>query len=423
MQMRAILLAYVWPEVDASAAGWRSENLIQCLEHSGYTVAVWSHAADSEVRERWERRGNSTRIVKLNCEGFNAALLDWQPDLILFDRFLTEEQFSWRVRETLPNCLRIIDTQDLHFLRHHRESEWHARKAEFANTAPATTFSAQTINTATQAKMLRELGAILRSDLTLVLSAAEMEILQGLAVPAERLFYFPLCSRADSSHFANRAPSERSDLAFIGNFRHPPNADAIEVLISKIWPEIRAKHPSLKLHIAGAYPSKDLSARIRKSPGVVLHNQVPDAHAFLSDKLALLAPLRFGAGLKGKILDAWRVGTAVLTTSIGAEGLFPGENWPGIVEDNFSDWADCLSQLQANQTIYPNAAAIHLEKYFNSVDFFSSFAKKLHELRKELGTVRSKNWLGELLWTQQLRSTEFFSRWIEARESQKQNSI
>ena len=115
---------------------------------------------------------------------------------------------------------------------------------------------------------------------------------------------------------------KRSGFAFIGNFRHAPNADAVQWLM-RLWPHIRSRLPEASLHIYGAYPGQQHMALHAPRKGIHVHGHVADVSAPLHKHRVMLAPLRYGAGVKGKVLDAWAHGMPVVTTPIGAEGVLP----------------------------------------------------------------------------------------------------
>ena len=111
------MVASVWPEPRSSAAGSRTLQLIQGFLDQGYTVSVASVAKHTEYEADLEALGVSTHTIELNSSSFDHFITKLQPDVVVFDRFMTEEQFSWRVAEAFPHALHVLDTQDLHFLR------------------------------------------------------------------------------------------------------------------------------------------------------------------------------------------------------------------------------------------------------------------------------------------------------------------
>src|SRR4051812_41324447 len=122
MSPRLLYIGYVWPEYTASAAGVRNWSIVESLLAAGWKIRYQSHAKPNDFTARLEALGVETACIAANDPAFDASVRDFSPDFALFDRFVTEEQFSWRVREVCPDALRILDTQDLHFLRKAREA-------------------------------------------------------------------------------------------------------------------------------------------------------------------------------------------------------------------------------------------------------------------------------------------------------------
>ena len=262
---------------------------------------------------------------------------------------LLQEYYSFRVRELAPAALRVLDMQDMHSLRAAREA------AAKAGASPAEVLACQP--DAAAPDCLRELAAIHRSDLTLVCSPVELELLSrhyGIPmcklVPAP-LFFLPslydpgtfgresasssggggssgTCSSIDGGDGAPTCPgfSTRQHVMMIGNFRHKPNLDSVREAC-RLWPLVRQWLPASQqppeLHIYGSYPPGSASQRFhRPREGIHLKGFAPSLDIMLSYRL-LLAPLRFGAGLKGKVADSWWHGLPVVTTPVGAEGMWP----------------------------------------------------------------------------------------------------
>ena len=114
----------------------------------------------------------------------------------------------------------------------------------------------------------------------------------------------------------------RRDFVFIGNYRHAPNWDAVQVLAKTIWPQIRSQIPDAKCYIYGAYTPAKAQQFHQPKKGFYIAGWAQDAQDVLAKARVNLAPLRFGAGLKGKIFDAMQVGTPTVMTDIAAEGIF-----------------------------------------------------------------------------------------------------
>src|SRR4051812_31146501 len=117
---KLLIIGYVWPEPNSSAAGSRMLGLIRLFLAQDWEIIFVSAAALSEHRANLMEFGVEEKAIALNDSSFNEYLKRFQPDAVLFDRFFTEEQFGWRVEQVCPQALRLLDTEDLHSLRHVR---------------------------------------------------------------------------------------------------------------------------------------------------------------------------------------------------------------------------------------------------------------------------------------------------------------
>ncbi|MEW9798639.1 glycosyltransferase [Alteromonas sp. CYL-A6] len=400
----AVIIGYVWPEPDSSAAGQNMMALMRQLTDAGMQVTFMTAAADSAHKADLSALGVSAIPVSLNCSSFDEQLAELNPSLVIFDRYMTEEQFSWRVRRACPDAIRILNTEDLHFLRN-------ARHDAVKSGLPA---SQASLNTTL---MQRELASILRSDLTLLVSREEQRLLsQELGVPPDQLVYHPLPVIAAENE--PRGFDARSDFVFIGNFRHAPNWDAV-LQLQQCWPAIRKALPSAVLRIYGAYPPKKATAMHNPARGFFIEGWADDASEVIRQARVLLAPLRFGAGVKGKLLSAMALGTPSVTTSIGAEGIASATDWPGAVSDDADEFAREAVALYTDPARWQHAQAATqpcIAQYLNQPDADTLLAR-LDALLKDPDAFRRARYLQGMLWHHTLRSTQYMSQWIEAKNT------
>ncbi len=318
---------------------------------------------------------------------FQQKLIDF--DLVIFDRFIMEEYYGWMVREALPEALQILDMQDVHFLRRARQ--------ETPSIDP------KTIRSDT---LLRELGSIYRVDGTLVISSYEYALLQDFGIPQNLLCHYPMYAEKMQSVPAFDA---RAGFSFLGNFRHAPNLDAALYLLS-IWPRVLEKIPHATLHLFGAYPVKSISDKVRSAKGVKLHAHVPDAKESLASTLVQIVPLRFGAGIKGKILSSWMAGTPVVTSSIGAEGMHDGEHFGGSIVDDEAIFIEEALRLATHESAWKkaqNQGALLLETLFNRALLEEKLMQFIETRRME-----EQNLIGSILRHDTCARTRYFSKWL-----------
>ena len=405
--MKLLWIGTVWPEPDASAAGSRTMRLLEACQDAGYEVRFASPCQENLHQKALESRGIRTARLLPNDSGFDSYISEYKPELVCFDRFMIEEQFSWRVREHAPEALRILDTVDLHSLRRERQ-----RSVTSGDRSPSTALSDDT---------LRELAAIYRSDLSLIISRTEASLLQDrFGVPSSLLevtgFFYP-----DPLPF--REHEERANLVFIGNGLHAPNVDAVRLLKHTLWKPIRTTLaergvPDVELHIYGAYLSQEILQFDNAREGFRVKGKTDDLYGTLQQYRCSLAPLRFGAGLKGKISDGWMVGTPSVATPIAAEGMSSEERFGGVIEECFEQYPQRVADLYTEKDAWDNAQETGREiltTLFSQTTNARAFQERLARLMREGAQLREQNIVGSILWYHGLRSTEYFSRWIECK--------
>lgn len=411
--MNVLVIGYVWPEPASSAAGYRMLALLDAFRQQHWDVTFASPAEKSIHRADLPARGIREVNIALNCTSFDDFVRELAPDLVMFDRFMMEEQFGWRVEKHCPNAIRLLDTEDLSCLRHARHQACKRTSSVSLDVEPALLFS-------DHAK--REVAAILRSDLTLMISQAEIELLTStFRVAPELLQYTPFMQPQLSSQALAKLPgfSERENFIAIGNFRHAPNWDAVLWLKQSIWPHIRQLLPQTELHIYGAYPPPKATALHDPRQGFLIKGWADDAHEVMQKARVNLAPLRFGAGLKGKLVDALACGTPSVTTSVGAEGMRDSQRWPGPVEDTsdaFAHAAVSLYQQPEKWMQCQREGFLLHDQHFDFQRHADALISRLHELKASLETHRLNNFTGAMLRHHTLKSTQYMAQWIEAKQ-------
>lgn len=406
-----LIIGFVWPEPNSSAAGSRMLQLIKQFQQQGYSITFASPAMDSEFMVDLASLNVEKKSINLNCSSFDTFIKELNPSAVLFDRFMIEEQFGWRVAENCPDALRILDTEDLHCLRSARQKAFKAHR-NFTIT-----------DTLKEDIAKREIASILRCDLSLMISEFEMELLKTtFKIDEKLLYYLPfLLETISEETFENLPPfEERKGLIFIGNFLHEPNWNAVQYLKETIWPLLRKQLPDADLNIYGAYPSQKVMQLHNPKEGFHIKGRATDANEVVQNARIVLAPLRFGAGIKGKLIEAMQCGTPSVTTSIGAESMQGNLPWNGFVSDEVNQFTTATTQLYRDKKLWTqaqlNGIAIINDRY-SKEQFQDDFALKIQFLRSNLPQHRLDNFLGTLLQHHTLNSTKYMSRWIEAKNS------
>jgi O-antigen biosynthesis protein len=431
--MQVLIIGYVWPEPNSSAAGSRMMQLITAMRAQNWQVTFSSPAQPSDHMADLTQHGVPCQAIELNNESFDQYISDLNPNIVIFDRFMMEEQFAWRVEKFCPTALRILNTEDLHSLREARQKA--LKKGEYfelSNSDPAN--SEQIAQYLHSDLAIREVAAIFRSDLTLMISPIEVELLtEHFQVPKQQLMYLPFMLDPLSKKEIEQLPSfeEREHFISIGNFRHAPNWDVVLQLKQHIWPLIRQQLPKAEMHIYGAYPPPKATQLHNAKQGFHIKGWAEDAKTVMKSARLCLAPIRFGAGIKGKLSDAMECGTPSITTELGSEGMLINDS----NKNGNGDWNGEIinsQQMIENPQVFADAAikayqdaAMFIRYQKNGFEILAQqydknywqelFVNRLTEQYKNLQVTRGHNFFGLMLRHHSMKSTQYMAQWIEAK--------
>lgn len=406
-----LIFGLQYPEPNSTAAGSRMLQLIDIFKGMGFEIHFACAQPETKFSVDIEALGIAQHNIQLNDSFTKLLLADIKPKIVLFDRFVTEEQFGWMVDEVCPTVLKILDTEDLHFLRENREKivkKRISKKREFELSE----------------KAKREIAAIYRCDLTLMISKIEIDILvEKFQIPDQLLVYIPFFLDTNSIN-QNVSPkySNRNHFVSIGNFKHAPNLDMVKQLRDDIWPQISQQLPNAEWHIYGAYLPKHIKKWNNPKKGIIAKGRAEDAKDTLQNYKVMLAPLRYGAGIKGKLIDSMRAGTPSVTTSVGAEGITSKENWPGFVEDDYLKFVSSAVELYTNEDLWKVKHKMGFEVLnlnFDKKHYSDKFKDIIEGSLQNLEELRQNNTVGALLKHHLHRSTKFMSLWIEEKNKEK----
>jgi len=398
-----LFIGYVWPEPTSSAAGSRMLQLIHFFKNLGAKVVFSSPAKQSVHVHNLLSEGVQQKEIELNNTSFDDFLKDLQPEIVVFDRYMMEEQFGWRVAEHAPNAMRILDTEDLHFLRNERQKSLKG-SADITNDVLLNSELAK-----------RELASIYRCDVSLIISEVEMKLLKEVFKVDEKLLcYLPfLLPQKKENMFSFQ---QKEDFIFIGNFIHAPNWDAVLALKETVWPIIRKELPKAKLHIYGAYATEKVYNLHNEKENFLVHGWAENSFEVIQKARIMLAPLRFGAGLKGKLLEAMQAQTPSVTTSVGAEGINGNYNWNGFIFDNPMDFAHAsvalyLEEEQWQQAVKNGNRILNMR--FDASVHKLNFKTTLDIISEDINAHRTSNFIGSMLLQQTTQACKYLSKWIE----------
>jgi len=302
---RALVLDATTPEPDRDAGSLTCFRLIEALQRAGYKTTF---AAETNLLFMPDATGALQRLgVECLYAPYVRSLEAYLKenggmfDVVLLFRKDVAARMRPLVRRYCPRARIVFHTTDLHFLREHRRAELE-RDAQVA----------------TNAERIRreELGLVKSVDATVVHSTLEREVLADEA-PGAKVFVFPWIL----DPVRNIAPFRpRRDIAFLGGYRHPPNVDAVLYFAKEIWPLVRARRPDMRFKVIGAdVPDEILALNGRDNVDVV--GYVPDLGPAFDTLRLSVAPIRYGAGIKGKVAMSLAHGVPGVVTTCAAEGM------------------------------------------------------------------------------------------------------
>jgi len=402
-----LVIGHVWPEPKTTAAGQRMLQLLTAFQSFGCTITFASTATKTEFSVDLKAMGVAEVAIEMNNASFDHFVAELRPELVIFDRFMVEEQFGWRIADHCPEALRILNTEDLHSLRETR-AECFKKEKDFE--------IADWLN---GNKTKREIASIFRSDVTLLVSEEEVHLLkEHIGINDKLLLLLPFMLDEINEETTGKWPdfSKRTDFITFGNGRHLPNVDAINYLKREIWPMIRKRLPEANVHVYGAYLPDSVKIMHNPEEGFLVHGWIDDLEAEVKKRKVLLAPLRFGAGIKGKLTLAMQNGTPNMTTSIGYEGMAYGESWGGMVADTPQEFAQKAVKLYLEEPEW-TITQEHGIELINTHYAKANLQKRLYEaitnLRKTLAAHRTQNFIGQMLQHQANAATKYMGKWIE----------
>lgn len=232
------------------------------------------------------------------------------------------------VRRYAPQARVVLNTVDLHFVRQERE----ARLDQ----------SEEKLQLAEKMKQ-QELAVMQKTDATILLNSREVELVRELA-PQVKTFMLPLIQEVPGSR---RAFSERAHIVFLGGFAHPPNADAVLFFCTEVLPLVKARLAGVKFIVVGSNPPQ--SVLERASADVDVRGFVENLDEIFDNCRLSVAPLRYGAGMKGKIVTSLSYGVPCITTSIGSEGMGLSDGVNITIQDEAGAIADAVVELYSSE--------------------------------------------------------------------------
>jgi glycosyltransferase involved in cell wall biosynthesis len=346
-----LMISRIAPPADRDAGSLRQLRLIELLLADGHALTLLARdGAEPGQREAALALeamgvevvlGDPDRSPAAAGAGrppldLEALLARARPDLVWLSFYDVAAAYLPALRRWAPGARAVVDTVDVHCLRE-------ARAAELSGD-PAARAGAQRTRE-------REVAAYGAADGLIAVSDDDAAHLRALApgVPVS------VISLVHPPEPEGPGPDARDGALFVGNFRHAPNVDAALFLCREVWPRVRAVLPGARLTLAGGEPPPEVQALA--GDGVTVTGWVPAMAPLLDAARVSVAPLRFGAGVKGKIAEALAHGVPVVTTTIGAEGMDLVDGEHALVVDDAAGIADAIVRLHTDGALWTALAA------------------------------------------------------------------
>lgn len=340
---RVLVVDATMPDPARDSGSLRLCSILRILDEQGWSVVF--HPDDGRTDD-----AGIDRLGALGCEVLRGTDIGSLPDwlrrhghslhAVVLCRHTVAGQYADAVRRHAPQARLLFDTVDLHFVREERAA---ALSGHSAMAGPAS-----------QSRR-SELALIEKADTSFVVSPYEKELL-GQLLPKAKVVVLSNIHAVDGS---SRPHADRRDLVFIGGAGHPPNVDALRWIASEILPRLRKALPDIRVHALG--DTLDPLRRELDVPGLQLHGRVADLTPWLDGCLASLAPLRFGAGVKGKINMAMSHGVPVIATTLAVEGMQLQHDRDVLIADDAGAFVDAALRLRDDAMLWDRLSVNGME--------------------------------------------------------------
>ena len=339
------------PMWDRASGSLRLFNYIKILKEQGNHITFLARlgSTDQKYRETLQQMGvevyeNDENALKFAGYTVNA---DWPPipydiifeerkfDLAILSFWYHAEYYLDIIRKKSPATKIIIDTVDIHFVREMREAQL---KKDKRLEREAKQRKEREINVYRQADRLWVVTEADRQHIKQYVANTPIDIVPNIHEPVQ----------------AKKTFAQTSDLLFVGNFSHRPNVDAVLYFVNEIFPEVKKELQNVRFFVVGNNPPPEIQRL--NNQDIIVTGFVPDLKPYLIKARISVSPLRYGAGMKGKVGEALSYGLPVVTTSIGAEGMNLIHEKHVLIADQPHDFARQIVRLYNDETLWQKLA-------------------------------------------------------------------
>jgi GT2 family glycosyltransferase len=357
------------PTYDKDAGSLRMFNILKILSELGHKVTF---IGDNLMRLEPYTQELQQEGVEVIYVPYVVSVKDYIHEfgryfsVVILSRSHIAIKHIDMVKSSCPKARIIYDTVDLGFLRE-------SRRAKIENNEKLLE----------EAERLKSTDLYLsrNSDLTLVVSQVE----KSLLLKENPLLNVGIVSIIQRVAKPQKSFSERKGILFVGGFDHLPNIDAVIFFVKEIFPVIKQRLPDLTFCIAGSNPPDQVLAL--KSSHVIVTGYVRDLTPYVESSKVFVAPLRYGAGVKGKINHSMSHGLPVVTTSIGAEGIELTDGVDVLIADEPEEFAEKVVRLYTDENLWNKLS----ENSMKNIEKYFSYDVAKHKLRGLLEGNRNKS--------------------------------
>lgn len=343
------------PTPDKDSGSVRMVHIIESLIEKGYKVTFQSNkeVLSKKYLYNLQQLGVETLLAPTQFLSY-AKKYGKYYDAVIISRPRIGAMYIDTCQAYFENASIIYDTVDLHFLRLQRQSEYET--GDIKNT---------TLELAEKYEII-EKSLINQADYTLVVSDIENKLLSKEGFKNIRTVsnIHEIKGEMYAIPFSNRC-----DLLFVGGYGHQPNIDAITWFVNDIFPLVQKQLPDIKIRVVGSNMPEQLHNFLSGKPGVIIDGFVEDLDPLLASTRVFVAPLRYGAGVKGKVGQAIENGIPVVSTSIGAEGMHLKSNVSFLEANTAKKFASQIISLYSDKTLWTRIqrnARHSIQSYFGT---------------------------------------------------------
>ncbi len=327
----ALVIDHHWPEPDRDSGSVDIVNLVQALATLGFDTilaASEAHNGDQPARNRLVTQ-NLRCLQEADAASVDAFIRERGSslDVCVICRVFCGGEFLERLQRYAPQARLIFNSIDLNYLREERRA-LHLQDETLLALIPKL--------------RAREEHLIRSSDATFVVSTVEQDLLAE-TVPGSLVVQMPLARKI---HKPARGFSERAGIGFIGGFAHAPNVDAVRFFLNEIWPSVQKQLPDCEFRVVGADAPSDFADG---HTNVHILGHLGDVEPWFEALRLTVAPLRFGAGAKGKVASSLAHGVPCILTSVASEGMSLVEQQGVLVGNTPHEFAEAVVSAYANE--------------------------------------------------------------------------